>query len=208
MDWWHSVLRWLGLRRNSIVFTYGRMNPPTMGHELLFHTVEELAQWYHADHLVVVSHTWAKGPKSKNPLPPDRKLYYLRKFFPKINFKASSAECPTVLDHLELLSKRGYKHLTYVCGGDRNNEFAELIEKYNGKKYGFLTIRIVSCGERDPDETGIEGVSATNMRLYAASGMFGLFMKGIPKHVEISEAREMFEELQENLQGYGKNRRL
>ena len=51
-------------KNKAVVLHYGRMNPPTKGHEENINGVKELAAKHNADHLVVASHS---QDKKKNP---------------------------------------------------------------------------------------------------------------------------------------------
>ena len=73
-----------------------------------------------------------------------------------------------------------------VVGSDRVDEFANLLDKYNGVDgrhgfYGFDDIKVVSAGERDPDAEGVEGMSASKMRAAAKANDFDQFKLGLPK---------------------------
>jgi hypothetical protein len=68
-----------------------------------------------------------------------------------------------------------------VVGSDRVEEFKRLLNKYNGKDYNFDSISVVSAGERDPDATGVEGMSASKLRALAKEGDFETFKSGLPK---------------------------
>ena len=72
-----------------MVFTFGRMNPPTAGHSKLIDTVHNHAKEIGADHRVVVSHS---QDKHKNPLHPHHKVDYLKHVHPKTNIEHSSKE--------------------------------------------------------------------------------------------------------------------
>ena len=54
----------------SVAMLYGRMNPPTKGHEENINGLKDLAKKHNADHVVVASHS--HDPK-KNPLSPEQK---------------------------------------------------------------------------------------------------------------------------------------
>ncbi len=54
----------------TIVFAFGRMNPPTSGHGKLIQKVKQIAQRNRADHLIIASHS---QDKNKNPLTPKKK---------------------------------------------------------------------------------------------------------------------------------------
>ena len=64
-----------------------------------------------------------------------------------------------------------------VAGSDRVQEFEKLLNQYNGKPdkagndlYKFDNIDVVSAGERDPDQEGASGASASKARELANKG--------------------------------------
>lgn len=182
------------------VFAFGRMNPPTTGHEKLINKVHEVAKANKASHIVILSHS--QDPK-KNPLSGQDKLKHAKRFFPKTNLKLSSKEAPNFLHHAAELHKQGVTHLHMVAGSDRAADFNERLHKYNGtgegKLYNFKKITVHSSGERDPDSEGTEGMSASKMREHAASGNFKEFKKGIPSHVGHEHARELFSDVRHSM---------
>ena len=64
--------------KNRLVFTFGRFNPPTTGHEKLLNKVAEVAG--DDDYLIFPSHT---QKKDKNPLDSKTKSDYMKKMFPQ-----------------------------------------------------------------------------------------------------------------------------
>jgi hypothetical protein len=74
-----------------------------------------------------------------------------------------------------------------VVGSDRVKEFDKVLNKYNGVKsrhglYDFEGgIKIVSAGERDPDDEGVSGMSASKLRAAAKDNDLVTFTKGMPK---------------------------
>ena len=62
----------------SVVFTFGRFNPPTTGHEKLLDKVKKIAGG--DDYYIFPSHS--QNPK-KDPLPFAKKVAYMRDMFPK-----------------------------------------------------------------------------------------------------------------------------
>lgn len=162
------------------VMTYGRMNPPTTGHEKLIHAVHKEAKSQGASAHVVVSHS--HDPK-KNPIHPDHKTNYVKKVAPKgVNVSASSKEQPTIMHHAKRLNDEGHDHLTVVVGSDRVKEMHGLLNKYNGKEghYNYKSIKVKSAGHRDPDAEGTTGVSGTKMREHAHNNDKESFKKGLP----------------------------
>ena len=102
--------------KKPVVMAFGRMNPPTIGHEKLVNKVHQLAKDYGADHRVIISHS---TDTKKNPLNPQTKLKHARRFFPNTNIETSSKEAPTFLQHAAMLNQQGYDHLIMVAGSDR-----------------------------------------------------------------------------------------
>jgi len=170
--------------KKTAVLAFGRMNPPTTGHEKLINKTHEVAKQHGGTAHVVASHS---HDNDKNPLPQDKKLGYLRKVaHPDVKVSGSSKEHPTIMHHASKLHAAGHTHLVVVAGGGREKEFHNTLHKYNGKTgahghYNFKKISVVSSGKRDPDSHGTEGISGTKMRNYARSGQHDKFKQGLPK---------------------------
>jgi chloramphenicol 3-O-phosphotransferase len=180
-------------KEKHAVLAFGRMNPPTTGHEVLVNKVKDVANQYGASHHVVLSHS---QDKSKNPLSARQKLKHAQRFFPNTNLSVSNAESPNFLTQAAKLHKKGVTHLHMVAGSDRVPEYKQLLQKYNGTHEGalfnFKEIHVHSAGQRDPDAEGTEGMSASKMREHAKTGNFKEFKKGIPGHVKNDHAKELF----------------
>ena len=73
-----------------------------------------------------------------------------------------------------------------VVGSDRQKEFENLANKYNGQLYNFDQINVISAGERDPDAEGVEGMSASKLRKLVADGDAEGFAAGEMKHGPIA----------------------
>jgi hypothetical protein len=189
--------------KKPVVFAFGRMNPPTTGHEVLDNKVHELANKHKAHHEVVLS---ATHDNDKNPLTPEQKLMHAKRFFPNTNIKMASKTEPTLIHHAKRLNKAGHDHLIMVAGEDRVQEYHDLLHRYNGKPdksgnipFSFHKIDVVSAGARDPDADGAEGMSASKMREHARNNKFKEFKKGIPSHVKPEHAKELFDHVKESL---------
>lgn len=166
----------------SVTFTFGRFNPPTIGHEKLITEVIKLARG--GDYKIFVSQS--NKPKS-DPLQYKEKVGIMRKMFPKYARNIIlDDKLKTVFDIAVSLYKQGYNDLTMVVGSDRIKEFKTLLLKYNGTKarhgfYEFDNISFQSAGKRDPDSDDVSGMSASKMRAAAVSGDFQSFADGLPK---------------------------
>ena len=167
----------------SVVFTFGRFNPPTTGHEKLLNKVKMVA----GSNPYRVYPSQSQNPK-KDPLPFALKVAYMRKMFPKHakNILADK-KIINVFDIAVKLYNEKYTDIGMVVGSDRVKEFRSLLDKYNGvtgKKHGyykFRTISVISAGERDPDAEGVSGMSASKMRAAAYEGDLESFKLGVPK---------------------------
>lgn len=168
----------------TVVFAFGRMNPPTTGHAKLIERVKSLAQENSGDAKLFVSH---KQNSKTDPLDFTTKISFLQKFFPDIEF--GDANSKTIMQILKKLEKQGYEKIIYVAGDDRRLEFKNLIEKYNNIEYSFQEIKIESSGKRDPDSEDVTGMSATKMKKAAQNNDYDKFLKGVPDN---KYAKELF----------------
>jgi hypothetical protein len=183
------------------VLAYGRMNPPTTGHEQVINKVHEVAKEHNAVHKVVLSHS---QDKSKNPLPADVKVKHAQHAFPGTNIEAASKEHPTILHHAAAMASQGVKHLHVVAGSDRVEEYHKLLHKYNGVKsahgsYNFKSIKVHSSGERDPDAEGTSGVSGTKMREHAAAGRKKKFHAALPSKMKPEHKEALYHDVRHHM---------
>ena len=169
-------------KTESVVFTFGRFNPPTTGHEKLLDKVKKIAG--SDDYFIYPSHS--QNPK-KDPLPFAKKVAYMRDMFPQHKRNITTKNnLKTVLDIAVYLHDMGYKELNMVVGSDRVIEFKKLLNTYNGQEkrhgfYDFDNIEVFSAGDRDPDSEGVTGMSASKMRAAASNNIYEEFKKGLPR---------------------------
>jgi hypothetical protein len=191
-----SFKEYLVEEKREIYFTFGRMNPPTVGHGKLMDALSAKAG--KNPYKVFVSQS---QDKNKNPLPYTIKLKHIRKMFNKharniiLNKKIN-----TVMDALVNLYDQGYKNVSMIVGSDRIAQFETLLNKYNGVKsshgfYNFETIKIISAGARDPDSDGAEGASATKQRAAAKDNDFTTFSQGLPQKFSNRDAKSLFNDV-------------
>ncbi len=182
------------------VLAFGRLQPPTTGHEVLVNKVKEVAKQHGAKHHIVLSHS--NDPKS-NPLTSKQKVKHAKRFFPDTNITTSDKEHPNFLTQAAKLHKTGVTHLHMVAGSDRTPEYKRVLKKYNGTHEGalfnFKKIEIHSAGERDPDAEGTKGMSGSKMRTHAASGKYKEFKKGVPKHLSDNHTKELYHDLRKGM---------
>ncbi len=171
------------------VFTFGRLNPPTVGHEKLVNKVKQVAKRLGAEPHVFLSHS---QNSKKDPLNYNQKFKYAKQAFGKIVYKSNAR---TVIQIMQELEKMNHKDVVMVVGSDRVQEFRTLLNKYNGKDYTFNSIKVVSAGERDPDAEGVSGMSASKMRAAVSAGDQSSFMKGVPSKLSRQSAARMYSDL-------------
>ena len=169
-------------RRKTLAFTFGRFNPPTIGHEKLINKVASVRA---DDYRIYLSRS--EDPK-KNPLSARDKLTVMKQMFPRHARKIVINTTNMILDICTELHNQGITEIFMVVGSDRVREFETIINKYNNVKsrhgfYNFDNVNVVSAGERDPDAEGAAGMSASKMRAAAAKGDLKSFEKGLPRGV-------------------------
>jgi predicted nucleotidyltransferase len=174
----------------SFAFTFGRFNPPTIGHEKLIRTVASQG----SDYKIFISRS---QDAVKNPLSPSDKLKWMQMIFK--NYASHILVMPTnmVLELATKIYSMGYTSITMVVGSDRVGEFKSILNKYNDEKnrhgyYNFKKIDVVSAGERDPDEEGVTGMSASKLRDYAKRGDLKNFKRGVPGNLSEKQKNELF----------------
>ena len=172
-------------RGDTAVFTFGRFNPPTIGHQKLLDKVASVAKSNPgAPYYIFASHS--ENPK-KDPLPYVKKVAYMKKMFSKHSRNITTTRDRTVFELAVTLHNKGHRAIVMVVGSDRVTEFDTLLNKYNGVEgrhgyYGFDNIEVVSAGERDPDAEGVTGMSASKMRAAASANDYDTFKLGLPKN--------------------------
>ena len=179
-------------KEKRVVFTFGRFNPPTTGHEKLINKVKEVAANQGADHKIFASQS---HDSDKNPLPYHEKVKFMKKMYPDTDIHTGT-DLKNVFDIAHHLQAKKVTHATFVVGGDRVNEFHNQLSKYNKnpedsdfdpkKHFHIPHLSVISAGHRDPDAESITGMSASKLRAHATSGNFNEFKKGVsnPKHAE------------------------
>ena len=172
-----------------IVFSYGRMNPPTAGHSKVVDKVKSHADAIGANHAVIVSHS---QNKKDNPLHHEHKKEFLKHVHPDVNFEHSTKEHPHFLAQLKKFHQEGHTHATMVVGSDRVKQFKALAHKYNGKEYNYKKIHILSAGQRDPDAEGVSGISGTKMRNHASGNDYKSFKAGLHPNHNDEHAKKLF----------------
>ena len=167
--------------KGTLTLAFGRFNPPHAGHGQLMDIAAESAAETEGDYIIVPSRS--NDPK-KNPLDADFKVSTMRNMFPDHSEKiVNDPQNNTIFDVLKKAHNDGYTNVRIVAGEDRVKEFDKLSQNYNGQLYQFDTLETLSSGQRDDDKEGMEGYSASRMRLAAMEGDFKSFYNNLQQEV-------------------------
>ena len=167
--------------RSTAVFAFGRFNPPTIGHKKLLDKVLDTAKQMDGKAYLFLSH---KQNNKTDPLSHGEKAEYLKTFYPTLAIGDPAVK--TIIQALQKIQAEGRTKIVMIAGSDRVGEFQKLLNQYNGKPdkagndlYHFDSIDVISAGERDPDQDGATGASASKARELANKGQEHEFSKVI-----------------------------
>jgi hypothetical protein len=163
---------------DHVVMAFGRMNPPTIGHQKLVDVVKAEADRVGGTAQV---HLSKSHDSKKNPMPYEHKLKHAQAAFGDV---VTHSDAKNPLEMLKTMHGKA-KQVTVVAGNDRVKNFTELLNRYNGHPdhYTFNRIRVISAGDRDPDSEGAEGMSASKMRDHAKTNDKESFKQGLPHNI-------------------------
>ena len=192
-----SFEQFLEAKQKTVVFSFGRLNPPTVGHQKLLQKIVQTAKRMSGQPMMFVSYS---QDAKKNPLSAKQKIAYIKKMFPKEARQLKLEDDSSLRNAMDIASNLHgkYDNLVMVVGSDRVKDFENLLNKYNDveSKHGYYkydNIQIVSAGERDPDAEGVAGMSASKMRAAAASGDYESFSLGLPP--SFKDGEKLFKDL-------------
>lgn len=189
----NSFKNYLVEEEKTLYFVWGRMNPPTAGHEKLLDFLKAKAG--NNPFRIYLTQT---EDKNKNPISFMQKVKFARKGFPQYARQIMmDKKIKTIFDALTSFYNEGFKRIVIVAGSDRVNEYEILLNKYNKQKgkhgfYNFERITVLNAGNRDPDSKGVEGVSGTKLRGYAEAGDFTQFAQYMPKRLSNAESKQVY----------------
>jgi len=181
--------------RGTLTIAFGRFNPPTTGHQKLLDTVATSSD--DGDYVIVPSRS---QDKKKNPLDADSKVEVMKQMFPSHSGKIINDPANrTIFDVMKKAHADGYANVRIVGGSDRVGEFEKLTGTYNKKLYDFDKIEVRSAGDRDADGEGVEGMSASKQRKYAADNNFKGFLQGVPTSMNREMAKQLFQNVRSGM---------
>jgi nicotinic acid mononucleotide adenylyltransferase len=145
-------------------FTFGRFQPPTLGHRLLATGIAAAAARDGADAYIFAS---SSQDKKKNPLNVATKVRWMKKIFSGVPIRiidTTEHDVRTVPKVIGKLIDSGYpiENIKMFVGSDRTEDFGRFVPK---------EVQIVSVGEeRNESRSNLAGMSGTKMRAAAYEG--------------------------------------
>ena len=184
-----------GESTETLTVAFGRFNPPTVGHGKLLAAAKKAA----GGEDLKIYPSRSQDPK-KNPLDPDMKISFMKKMFSDYSDNiVNDDEMRSIFNVLTTASEQGYRSVNIVVGSDRQAEFENLAQKYNGELYDFDLIRVISAGVRDADAEGVEGMSASKMRKAVVDDDFDSFRRGTPKELDDGDTTALFNAVRQGM---------
>ena len=182
----------------AVVITFGRFNPPSLGHENLINAVQEQAEELEAEYRIYPSRT---SDKKQNPLDFKTKYNILQHIFPDHaeNIVNDPENGDNIYDILTSLHDEGYEHVIIVCGDENVQKYEKIAQKYNGSVYDFYGVEVVGAGMSDPDTDKTEGITSSMMRKAALENDYETFKQGLPGNVSKKECRAIYRQVRNAL---------
>lgn len=173
----------------GVVFTFGRMQPCTIGHKHLIDQVVKVARDHGYESIIFLSQS---QKPSTDPLPWHTKVDIVRQYCPyavvsddpaiKTPFQALESLCAT------------HQNIIFVAGADRI-DFADSMHRY-ALQWGAKSFTLVCAGSRN-DATLLGRTSGSTVRQCALRGDFDEFRRMMPPNDIVTE--KVFEILRHEL---------
>jgi len=170
----------------KVFFVFGRMNPPTPGHEIMLEEGKLMADSEKADFKIYLSKSY---DAKKNPLSYLIKVKFFKKLFPRYApYLVEDESLKNIINIMTDLDGK-YSDAVMLVGEDRVDDFKNLLDRYNGTEYGFDEIIVQNTGGR------VEGRSASAMRSFVEKGDLESFIESYPSNINRELLTSIFNEL-------------
>lgn len=156
----------------TAVVSFGRMNPPTIGHAIVLDSIIRISKEVNGTPFVYLSHT---EDNKKNPISYSTKMDFLLPLSGDIIKDDPSGKIRNIFDLLKDISGK-FEKVIVVCGSDRVEEYKQKLLAYNHRDYSFSSIEVVSAGIRDSTDD-ISSISGTKLRQFAKDGNLEAFRR-------------------------------
>jgi len=178
--------------QKSVVYTFGRFNVMTKGHQSLFEFVAKQARKISADGIIFTS---LSQNAKKNPLFFSDKIHFMKKVIPRGISVSNDTSLKNTFQIAEKLVKDGYTRIQFIIGSDRLGDFDTLHKYVNKWSEGKATIEIISFSGK----SRVGNYSGTRMRTLAKENKFDEFCDDLPKGLTKKEATDLFSKVRSGL---------
>ena len=176
---------------NSVIFTFGRMNPPTVGHMRNILYIRNIANGYSYDYYTFLSKS---SGDSTNPLTIFEKAKYLNIFCKGNANLVYNENVNTIFDVLKYLNELGYSNIILCVGADRVDKFKKVLAEY-GSSAGPAKYSVISSGVRT------NNISGSAAREAVKNGDYDAFCKMMPLDVSKNVIKNLFDDVSHKLKG-------
>jgi nicotinic acid mononucleotide adenylyltransferase len=178
-----------GTMAEHAVVVFGRMNPPTKGHQRLVERALDIAIAEDGTPLLYLTHT----VNAKNPLTYSEKVALCNEAFGHQIFVVEDHDVTDPITMLKAVNEH-FSKVTIVAGEDAMPDFDRMFRDYTGKEFNF-DVAVVDVMERnETSETLEESISASKMREYVFDGKQEEFTAGLPDNLKES-TEEVFNQV-------------
>jgi len=182
------------MAQKTLVFTFGRFQPPTRGHAVLFQTLLDVAQKERGDAVLFLS---SKQDRKENPLTYEEKRDLVEQAFPRLTIGPKEVKTPILAFAWAL--EQGYTRALCYVGGARDEDFRRMIDRWqantpNSEQIAIDLRGIPRTGAMDP-----KAVSGTTARRYAQEGNFEEFQRILVPGIPPQHAKDVMKTIQERL---------
>jgi hypothetical protein len=161
-------------KRDTLVYAFGRYNPPTRGHILHFMAVRDYAIKIGARYEIFISKT---VDNKKNPVPVADRIEYVKKAAPVL---LTLEPATNMFSIVEVLANSPIKRLVYMAGSDYFDEASsekamfDRLVSFAREKGIELTVQM--SRQREPQEQ----ISGSALRRAAITNDFKTFLAASP----------------------------
>ncbi len=178
--------------QKSVVYAFGRFNPPTKGHQALWDFVSKQAKKIRGDGIIFTS---LSQNARKNPLSFQDKIWGIKQGLPKGVSISNDTSLKNTFQIAEKLVKDGYTNIQFIVGADRIGDFDSLHKYVNQWSDGNAQIEIISFSGK----SRIGNYSGTRMRELVKAGDFEGFFNDLPTGFSKKDALKFFNKVKEGL---------
>lgn len=147
-------------KQKTFVTSFGRLNPPHMGHADLVNCVTILSKRHSAENCIFLSTAYG----ANDPLTFEEKIQFARQSFPNAKFLKALGDGNNPWHSLKKIYALGFKHLILVAGDDRVKFFENGLRRFNGTQ--FFNFNVISLAQvnRTRDSNGEFYFSGSKLR--------------------------------------------